>query len=448
MDKNIHESLKLFLYLPFWFFEWGSLLVCSLYTLKPTFSTNNDTTAFYVLVSIWLLGGILSRFYNYERNLNFTKQLQRFILFSFFWGAFFYLATLFFSDKLVWNTLAVINFIVSLFLIKALAIIVLFKLRKSVPLFQEKILVYNGDSGTNFIKDVRDLKRTGFNIYEADKTFFEENSFDQLEKKIHENNIQSIYLPLDIVLDRANAHILNLNWNKQVHIKLITNYNSPITARNAQFYGLTQVVTHHVSPLDSIWCRIQKRIFDIFFSGLVITGLLSWFIPLIAILIWTDSKGPLFFIQKRPGRLKKPFSCIKFRSMAVNNRTEKSASRNDARITRIGKVIRKTSVDELPQFFNVLFGHMSIVGPRPNLTSQNNQYGKIFDDYSKRMYLKPGITGLAQVSGARGGIDNDIEMKHRVKYDIFYIRNWSFALDIKIIIRTVLNMIKGEDKAY
>lgn len=403
---------------------------------------------FFAPVSIWILSGIMSRFYNYERNLTFTKQLQRFILFSFIWLVAFYLASLIFFDTFAWNTLALIYFITTVFLIKAIAIIVLFNLRKSTSLFQENILVYNADSGINFIKDVRELKRTGFNIYEADKTLFEETSFDLLEQKIHENNIQSIYLPLDVVLGGANAHILNLNWNKQARIKLITTYNSPITVRNAQFYGLTQVVTHHVSPLDSILYRTQKRIFDIVFSGLVITGLLSWFIPLMAILIWTDSKGPLFFIQKRPGRLKKPFPCIKFRSMAVNNRTEKSASRNDERITRIGKFIRKTSIDELPQFFNVLFGQMSIVGPRPNLTSQNNQYSKIFDDYSKRMYLKPGITGLAQVSGARGGIDNDIEMKHRVKYDIFYIRNWSFALDIKIIIRTVLNMIRGEDKAY
>ena len=208
------------------------------------------------------------------------------------------------------------------------------------------------------------------------------------------------------------------------------------------------MVSHHVSPLDSILYRIQKRLFDIVFSGAVIVGLLSWFTPLLAILIWADSKGPLFFIQKRPGRFKKPFPCIKFRSMAVNNRTEKSATRNDARVTRVGRVIRNTSLDELPQFFNVFLGQMSIVGPRPNLTSQIIQYSKIFDDYPKRMYLKPGITGLAQVSGARGGIDKDIEMKHRIKYDIFYIRHWSFALDIKIIIRTVLNMIKGEEKAY
>jgi putative colanic acid biosynthesis UDP-glucose lipid carrier transferase len=447
LGKNIKESFKILPYLPFWFFEWGALLVFSLYTLNPTVLTNNKT-AFYVLVSIWFMGGILSRFYNYERNLNFTKQLQRFILFSFFWSILFFLATRFFSEIVVWNTTVVIKFILSAFLIKAIAVIALFKLRQRSSLFQENILVYKADSGTNFIKDVRDLKRTGFNIYEADETLFEESSLDQLVQKTLENNIKSIYVPLDIVLDEANTHILSLSWNKQVRIKLITNYNSPITGRNAHFYGLTQVLSHHVSPLDSILFRIQKRLFDIVFSGAVIIGLLSWFTPLLAILIWADSKGPIFFIQKRPGRFKKPFPCIKFRSMAVNNRTEKSATRNDARVTRVGRVIRNTSLDELPQFFNVFFGQMSIVGPRPNLTSQIIQYSKIFDDYPKRMYLKPGITGLAQVSGARGGIDKDIEMKHRIKYDIFYIRHWSFALDIKIIIRTVLNMIKGEEKAY
>ena len=392
--------------------------------------------------------GILSRFYNYERNLNFTKQLQRFILFSFFWSTLFFLATRFFSDIVVWNTTAVIKFILSAFLIKAIAVNALFKLRQRSSLFQENILVYKADSGTNFIKDVRDLKRTGFNIYEADETLFEESSLDQLVQTTLENNIKSIYVPLDIVLDEANTHILGLSWNKQVRIKLIANYNSPITGRNAHFYGLTQVVSHHVSPLDSILYRIQKRLFDIVFSGAVIVGLLSWFTPLLAILIWADSKGPLFFIQKRPGRFKKTFPCIKFRSMTVNNRTEKSATKNDARVTRVGRVIRNTSLDELPQFFNVFFGQMSIVGPRPNLTSQNDHYSKIFDDYPKRMYLKPGITGLAQVSGARGAIDNDIEMKHRIKYDIFYIRHWSFALDIKIIIRTVINIIRGEEKAY
>ena len=307
MSKSIQENLKFLKYLPFWVFEWGSLFVCSLLTLSPAFLINNSTTASFVLVSIWVLSGIMSRFYNYERNLTFTKQLQRFILFSFLWGSLLFLATLFFSDEFVWNTIAVIKTSASIFLIKAVALIVLFKLRKNTPLFQENILVHNSDSGQNFIKDVHELKRTGLNIYEADKTLFEETSFDQLEQTIQENSIQTIYVPLDIVLDGANAHILNLNWKKQTRIKLITSYNSPITGRNAQFYGLTQVIKHFVSPLDSILYRIQKRVFDIVFSGLVIIVLLSWFIPLIAVLILADSKGPVFFIQKRPGRFKKPF---------------------------------------------------------------------------------------------------------------------------------------------
>ena len=285
MSKSIQENLKFLKYLPFWVFEWGSLFVCSLLTLSPAFLINNSTTASFVLVSVWVLSGIMSRFYNYERNLTFTKQLQRFILFSFLWGSLLFLATLFFSDEFVWNTIAVIKTSGSIFLIKAVALIVLFKLRKNTPLFQENILVHNSDSGQNFIKDVHELKRTGLNIYEADKTLFEETSFDQLEQTIQENSIQTIYVPLDIVLDGANAHILNLNWKKQTRIKLITSYNSPITGRNAQFYGLTQVIKHFVSPLDSILYRIQKRVFDIVFSGLVIIVLLSWFIPLIAVLI-------------------------------------------------------------------------------------------------------------------------------------------------------------------
>lgn len=134
--------------------------------------------------------------------------------------------------------------------------------------------------------------------------------------------------------------------------------------------------------------------------------------------------------------------------MDVNAQTEISAEKNDTRVTWVGKFIRKSSIDELPQFINVLFGDMSVVGPRPNLWSQNEKYGKSIEGYSHRLCIKPGITGLAQVSGARGGIDTYHDMLHRVKYDIFYIQNWSFALDIKIIIRTVLNIFTGDDKAY
>lgn len=134
--------------------------------------------------------------------------------------------------------------------------------------------------------------------------------------------------------------------------------------------------------------------------------------------------------------------------MRLNQKTETEASRNDPRVTKVGKFIRKTSLDELPQFFNVLIGDMSVVGPRPHLWSQNKTYGQKIKKYMVRHYVKPGITGLAQVKGFRGEIETSEDMVNRIKYDVFYIENWSFFMDIKIIILTIVNIFKGEEKAY
>ena len=339
-------------------------------------------------------------------------------------------------------------FFLAVFISKAISLSIVFWLRKKSKIFQKNILVYDSKVGKQFVQDINELKRTGYNPIICDKELFEEKAIEKLLDLTRKNKVSTIFIPFELMLKKSKEHIINFAWVRNYRIGLIANYDFPITGRSSRFFGLTQVISHIVSPLDTKFKKTLKRIFDIFFSSILILAFLSWFIPILAILIRIDSRGPIFFIQKRPGRHGKMFPCIKFRSMTVNNSTEKSASRNDTRITRIGKFIRKTSLDELPQFINVLFGHMSIVGPRPNLTSQNEHYKGVFEDYTKRMYLKPGITGLAQVSGARGGIENDIEMKHRIKYDIFYIRHWSFALDIKIIIRTVLNIFRGEEKAY
>ena len=191
-----------------------------------------------------------------------------------------------------------------------------------------------------------------------------------------------------------------------------------------------------------------KRTFDIFFSAFVILFILSWLVPILAILIKLESKGPVFFKQGRPGLDEEEFSCYKFRSMKMNQTTEREASKNDPRVTKIGRFLRKTSLDELPQFFNVLVGDMSVVGPRPHLWSQNRVYGNRVKKYMVRHYVKPGITGLAQVKGFRGEIETDDDMINRIKLDVFYIENWSFILDVKIIFQTVINIFKGEEKAY
>ena len=192
-----------------------------------------------------------------------------------------------------------------------------------------------------------------------------------------------------------------------------------------------------------------KRIFDIVFSLSICVFLLSWLVPILWILVKLESKGPLIFKQAREGIKGEEFICYKFRSMRLNLLSDRvHATKNDSRVTKMGYILRKTSMDELPQFINVLLGDMSVVGPRPHLESLSLEYQKEVDDYLKRHIVKPGITGLAQVSGYRGEIKNQSDIKNRIRFDIFYIENWSFYLDLKIIIRTIFNVFTGEEKAY
>ena len=195
-------------------------------------------------------------------------------------------------------------------------------------------------------------------------------------------------------------------------------------------------------PLDRKAIRIIKRSGDVLFSLVIILGILSWLLPIMALLIRLDSKGPVFFLQKRSGRNKKLFTCIKFRSMVVNSESDlRAALPDDERITRLGKFLRNHYLDELPQFLNVLMGDMSLIGPRPHMISDNLTYQDTIGHYDFRYKVKPGITGLAQVLGFAGPVDDIQKMKDRVQLDIFYIRHWSFTLDMKIIFRTALKMV-------
>lgn len=191
-------------------------------------------------------------------------------------------------------------------------------------------------------------------------------------------------------------------------------------------------------PLDKKATRILKRSGDILFSTIIILGILSWLMPILALFIKLNSKGPVFFLQKRSGRNKKLFTCIKFRSMVVNAESDlRPAEADDTRITRFGKFLRTHYLDELPQFFNVLMGDMSLIGPRPHMINDNLTYQDTINHYDFRYKVKPGITGLAQVLGFAGPVDDIQKMKDRVQLDIFYIRHWSFSMDMKIIFRTI-----------
>lgn len=209
------------------------------------------------------------------------------------------------------------------------------------------------------------------------------------------------------------------------------------------------VLSLRKEPLDDVGNRIRKRLYDIVVSSLAIIFVLSWLVPIVGLLIWLNSRGPIFFVQERSGKNGKSFNCIKFRSMKVNkDANQKQATKGDARVTKLGSFLRKSSIDELPQFFNVFTGDMSVVGPRPHMLKHTDDYSKIINHYMIRHFLKPGITGWAQIHGYRGEVKHIEDINNRIEYDLWYLENWSLWLDTRIILMTAFNMAKGEKNAY
>ncbi len=270
-----------------------------------------------------------------------------------------------------------------------------------------------------------------------------------IQEYVLTNGIDEMYCSLNEISNVQLKKLVEFADENNKTVKFIPD-TKDIFSKNLRmdYYEIFPVLSMQKTALHDPIAKIAKRSFDIIFSILVLVLVLSWLTPLMALLIKLESKGPVFFKQSRPGINESEFLCYKFRSMQINETTEQSVIKNDPRVTRIGKFIRKTSIDEMPQFLNVIRGEMSVVGPRPHLWTQNNLYSTKIKKYMVRLYVRPGITGLAQVRGFRGEISTDEDMINRIKYDVFYIENWSILLDIKIIIQTVVNIFKGDEKAY
>lgn len=203
-------------------------------------------------------------------------------------------------------------------------------------------------------------------------------------------------------------------------------------------------------PMEYETAQIKKRLFDIIVSSVILLALHSWLLPILAILIKLDSKGPVFFSQKRTGKNNKEFTCLKLRSLKSHNNTNEAVqvSLNDDRLTKVGRFLRKTNLDELPQFFNVLMGQMSIVGARPHMLKHTIDFANLDNRYMIRHSSKPGVTGWAQINGYRGEIKRLGQLKKRIEYDTWYIENWNLLLDIKIILLTIYLTFKGDKNAY
>ena len=215
-----------------------------------------------------------------------------------------------------------------------------------------------------------------------------------------------------------------------------------------EIIGNSVVYTNHHEPLMGLTNKFFKRLFDIFFSILALLILMP-FVPFIALIVKWQSPGPLLFKQKRTGMNGRVFTCYKFRSMHVNEDADRlQATKKDPRKFSFGNFMRKYNIDEMPQFFNVLRSDMSIVGPRPHMTLHTEKYSSLIEKYMVRHFAKPGITGLAQVTGYRGETEELWQMEGRIRKDIWYIENWTFWLDIKICFMTLMTMFKHDENAY
>ncbi|MDQ0476689.1 exopolysaccharide biosynthesis polyprenyl glycosylphosphotransferase [Chryseobacterium sp. MDT2-18] len=405
-----------------------------------------------LLIFYWILLSSRTKLYSVARNITYTLYLERFVthIFIFIFGVIL-LAKVSNNEFLKQD-----RFLLGLCLFLILLIIkstLFFALKyiRTLGLNYRNIMFLSSDSSSEILKNIlTERKDYGFKIYDypADDRF----NFEKLAAFWKENGIHTMYISTEFKKynKKQEAEVHGLAESHKVRISLIPS----IIENNFFQYDLEYTETQPILvrskfPLDYLTNVVLKRTFDLLFSVLILVFIGSWLFPIIAILIKLDGKGPVFFVQKRYGFHDEVFNCIKFRTMHINSEcTTKTTEENDRRITRIGKFLRKTSLDEMPQFLNVLKGEMSVVGPRPHMLLIDDFYKLKIGRYSIRSLVRPGVTGMAQVNGLRGDTGNmDLKMQKRILADAFYVKNWTLSLDLVIILKTIFLVVGGDKNA-
>ncbi len=420
------------------------------------FFTNIESIGFISFLSLaWIILSITSKFYDvyrYTREVTILSLiLRQLVLFTLVMFAF---SGYYFDLKIQPTTIIkyVLTSFVFITVFKFTLYYLLQKYRSSFGGNFRKTVIFGVNNKTIALENFFNQKPEYG--YMHCKTFnFSKNEkldINSCFEFIKQEEVDEIYCSISELTDNQINEIVDFADNNLKILKFLPDTKEIYSKKlKYEYYDYIPILTLRNIPLEDSFNMVLKRLFDIVFSSLVIIFILSWLTPVIALLIKLESKGPVFFKQSRNGFNYKEFDCYKFRSMTPNKDAHVyQATRDDQRVTKTGKLIRKTSIDELPQFFNVLFGDMSVVGPRPHMVSHTDMYAKRIDKFMVRHFVKPGITGLAQVSGFRGEIESDKDIIGRVKFDIFYVENWSLLLDFKIILKTFLDAIKGDDKAY
>jgi len=320
------------------------------------------------------------------------------------------------------------------------------------------IIIGAGKNGMELYRVIKTDLSYGFNVL----GFFDDNlilrsvlpnylgQIHEVDAFIKQHDIDEIYCTIPGTYSEKISELLNLAEKNMIRFFIIPEFYRDIKkSMSLEIMESVPLLTIRTEPLQLPYNRFIKRSFDIIFSFLVIISAFPLLYIIAGTLIKLSSKGPVLFKQKRTGLYGKEFECYKFRTMRVNPQADDlQAVKDDPRNTRIGSFLRHTNLDEFPQFLNVLKGDMSVVGPRPHMLRHTEQYSRLIDKYMVRHLVKPGITGWAQITGYRGETRTLEQMEGRVKRDVWYLENWSFFLDLKIAVVTIINMFRGERNAY
>jgi putative colanic acid biosysnthesis UDP-glucose lipid carrier transferase len=415
---------------------------------------------FLITNMVWLFSSYINgvyindNYFNFER---FAKQsFKAFILFIIIMLLFLFLYHFDYSRLFIVLNFAGFGF--TILITRILFLLMIFYLKRGNK-FSKRIVIlgYNDLSKrlvNHFLLTNQNLSVEGY--FEDPAEVHELSSFpilgnwkDCISYAI-DNKITEIYSTLSPEKHAYVYELVQAAETNMIRFKFVPDFQLFVNRNiHIDFVEDIPILSLRSEPLEDIASRIQKRFFDIVFSLLVITLILSWLLPVLAILIKLNSKGPVFFVQLRSGKNNRTFRCYKFRTLRVNPDADiKQVTLNDARLTRLGKFLRKTNLDELPQFINVLMGKMSIVGPRPHMLKHTEDYSKILNEYMIRHFVKPGVTGWAQVNGLRGEIKKEDQLRKRIEYDIWYMENWSLWLDLRIVFLTIYVTLRGDKNAF
>lgn len=433
-----------------------SLLVTNLLFQSAGVFGGTGFSAFLPLSIFWLLISALRKDYKIGRTDEYEHTLRNFLAtLLWFLGATAILWTPLQNGNFRWIQIAGlgVTMVILMGSFRVFVHILLRRYRAKGNNYRNAVIVGKGGTSPRLADVFRIRKDFGINFLGY---FDDQADCNQTRGGIKDFFGQAPFLDLDLIYIQEQLEpalvkrVIDFADENYIRVKMIPGGSLQLE-KNLSFskYGDFFVINVNEIPLDNPLNSFAKRAFDIVFAGLVTIFILSWLIPLVGIFIKLESRGPVFFIQKRNGVNNKEFNCLKFRSMTPNDYADtKQATKNDPRVTRIGSFLRNSSLDEMPQFLNVLTGDMSIVGPRPHTIPMNQTFKTQIERYNSRHKIRPGITGLAQVRGFRGEIENTHQIRSRVRLDYFYINNWSFFLDMGIMIKTIHELLFNRENAY